>query len=316
MSSIGRIVTHGHFHSFPIMSRSKGFLNLISEQELLGIDGGRIVLISRGRGGRTMSNIRRTSIRRVVSRRELDDVRAVKPMFFEGRPIKYATAVMARVCRRGNIRMSPIGTKLLYSTVVSSALVFHSPAYAPLSRDATGGLTRVTKVGVRGLTRTVFGTKDGLGKGATRRVLFLSFGRFAIGSAMFNINRIGSVDRRRLRRVGTAMLPRVRGAERGRDLSVVFFVLAGVVARSSRLVYYNGRSERGVVKTCSLRSGTRGLVLGNIMSHGGRLIPTLMSTLRRWRGLGDCGGFWSGGIEAISMAKSNFRRRERVTGRM
>lgn len=283
----GRVVGR-HRHTFPMVGGGKGYVKAVSQEGFLSVREGGMTLISRGRGSRTISGVSGTRVIRVVSRRGLNSLRAVMPVSFEGRPIKYATAVLCRVCKRRGLRVSPDVTKLLYTTVVSSALVFHSPAYALSSGVTTNTLTLVTKVGVRRFTGRVFGTKDGLGSGSPRRVFCRSCGGFVTRSRVgFNIKRVDSVSDSRLTRVGRHLIPFVIDRYNHRNIAHMFFVLAGVVRRSARLLCCNRKDRRVTHVTFRVRPGSNMFSLGNIISHGGRLVPTLVRTTRTKRG--SCG---------------------------
>lgn len=142
-------------------------------------------------------------------------------------------------------------TNVVLYTVLDSAMVFGSPAYAATSVGYIRTLTRVTKVRSFGrLNVSVFEIGSTMRNATVHSLIVHSFGSFGVGNRLINVNRLRIVSLSMFSSVGRRLRTSVTTVGTRNGHRAVVLLLASVVGRNSRLLIVDSgtRLARG---TCN-----------------------------------------------------------------
>lgn len=287
LDDIRDIMASKRHRDFPILDGDGKYLGMISRRNLLGAKGKKVILVDHNERTQAVEGMDSADIREIIDHHRLGTVETMSPVFFRNQPLGCTATIIFQMYQESGIEIDKSTAGLLCSAIISDTLLFRSPTCTTVDKDAALRLAEIVGINVEEYAKKMFSAGSNLKGKSDEDIFYQDFKRFTVGTSVFGIGQITSLNSEELDALKDRMLPYTEKAREQHDVDMMFFMLTNILTESTDLICVGQGAEQLVAGAFHLNDGDAmekldGIVsLPGVVSRKKQLAPVIMMALQQ-----------------------------------
>ncbi len=266
---------------FPILSRSKRFVGMISRRSLINMPSKQIILVDHNEIDQAVDGITDASVIEIVDHHKLGTIETMSPISVRNQPVGCTATIIYQIFVENAVDIPENIAGLLCGAILSDTLLYRSPTCTPEDRAAAEALADIAHIKTHELAQAMFAAGSDLHSKSDEEIFYQDFKRFTAGSITFGVGQIMSMTQNELDEIKARMIPYMHKAKKNHGVDMVFFMLTNIMDESTQLLYSDEQAREVAENSFMIPAENDQLYLAGVVSRKKQLIPRLMATLQQ-----------------------------------
>ena len=288
LDDIRDIMASKRHRDFPILDGDGKYIGMISRRNLLGAKGKRLILVDHNEKTQAVEGMENADIQEIIDHHRLGTVETMSPVFFRNQPLGCTATIIYQIYQENGIEIDTQTAGLLCSAIISDTLLFRSPTCTSVDKRAALELAEIAGIDAEEYAKKMFAAGSNLKGKSDEDIFYQDFKRFTVGSAVFGIGQITSLNAEELEELKPRMLRYAEKAREHHNVDMMFFMLTNILTESTDLICIGQGAEQLVSGAFHIHDEDGemeildGIVnLPGVVSRKKQLAPVIMMALQQ-----------------------------------
>ena len=284
-----RTVMAGKRHQYyPVLNEYGKYVGLISQRNYLNANPKKVILVDHNEHAQAVDGIEEVQLLEIIDHHRLGGLQTMNPVYFRNQPLGCTATIIYQMFEENHVEIPKQIAGLLCSAIISDTLMFRSPTCTSVDKRAALELAEIAGIDAEEYAKKMFAAGSNLKGKSDEDIFYQDFKRFTVGSAVFGIGQITSLNAEELEELKPRMLRYAEKAREHHNVDMMFFMLTNILTESTDLICIGQGAEQLVSGAFHIHDEDGemeildGIVnLPGVVSRKKQLAPVIMMALQQ-----------------------------------
>ena len=279
VSDVKKIVTKKRVRYFPVLDEKERCIGVISQRNLLDTERQKVILVDHNGKDQAVQGIQAAKILEIIDHHRINAIETGSPIYFRNQPVGCTSTIIAMMYQEMHMRIEPDMAGLLCSAIITSTLLFRSPACTEVDRQMAEMLAECAGMKLEELASAIFEAGSEIIEHSPDEIFYKDFRSYKVNRRSFIVSQVTSVSAEELKELKERMLPYMQELLPRSGQDMLFLMLTNIVEESTELLFVGNQVEN-VVQLAFSRDARHGsVVLHGVVSRKEQVVECLTRAL-------------------------------------
>lgn len=264
---------------FPIISRDKKYLGLLSRNHLINPQRKMVILVDHNEMNQSADGLDEAEILEVIDHHKIGDIKTAIPITFRNIPVGSSNTIIFNMYKEKNIKIEKEIAGLMLSGIISDTLLFKSPTTTETDRSAAEELLKILSLDLHEYAMEMFRAGTSLEGYTMEEILFQDFKKFNLVYKNVGISQVFTLDINQIMDRKEEFIELIDHITADRDYFLIIMAVTDIVNEGSYMFYTSGRER--LVKGIFEEEGVfQGIYVDKCVSRKKQIVPRVINALR------------------------------------
>lgn len=264
---------------FPIISRDKKYLGLLSRNHLINPQRKRVILVDHNEMNQSAEGIEEAEILEVIDHHKIGDIRTSIPISFRNNPVGSSNTIIFYMYRENNIEIPKEVAGLMLSGIISDTLLFKSPTTTNRDRIAVDELLKIVDIDLHEYAMEMFKAGTSLEGKTMEEIIYQDFKKFNLEYKNVGISQVFTLDINQIMNKKDEFIKLIDEITFDKDYFLIIMAVTDIVNEGSYM-FYTSSKERLVKGIFDEEETFQGMYVDKCVSRKKQIVPKIINALR------------------------------------
>ncbi len=267
---------------FPIISKDKKYLGLLSRNHLINPQRKRVILVDHNEMNQSADGLDEAEILEVIDHHKIGDIKTSIPITFRNIPVGSSNTIIFNMYKERNVRIEKEIAGLMLSGIISDTLLFKSPTTTEADRYAAEELLKILDLNLHEYAMAMFRAGTSLEGYTMEEILFQDFKKFNLVYKNVGISQVFTLDINQIMSRKEEFIELIDNITAERDYFLIIMAVTDIVNEGSYIFYTSDR-ERLVKGIFEEEEVFQGIYADKCVSRKKQIVPRVINALKLLR---------------------------------
>jgi manganese-dependent inorganic pyrophosphatase len=264
---------------FPIISRDKKYLGLLSRNHLINPQRKRVILVDHNEMNQSADGIEEAEILEVIDHHKIGDIRTSIPISFRNNPVGSSNTIIFYMFRENNVEIPKEVAGLMLSGIISDTLLFKSPTTTQRDRVAVEELLKIVDIDLHKYAMEMFRAGTSLEGKTMEEIIYQDFKKFNLEYKNVGISQVFTLDINQIMNKKDEFIKLIDEITFDKDYFLIIMAVTDIVNEGSYM-FYTSSKERLVKGIFDEEESFQGMYVDKCVSRKKQIVPKIINALR------------------------------------
>lgn len=264
---------------FPIISRDKKYLGLLSRNHLINPQRKRVILVDHNEMNQSADGIEEAEILEVIDHHKIGDIRTSIPISFRNNPVGSSNTIIFYMFRENNVEIPKEVAGLMLSGIISDTLLFKSPTTTQRDRVAVEELLKIVDIDLYKYAMEMFKAGTSLEGKTIEEIIYQDFKKFNLEYKNVGISQVFTLDINQIMNKKDEFIKLIDEITFDKDYFLIIMAVTDIVNEGSYM-FYTSSKERLVKGIFDEEESFQGMYVDKCVSRKKQIVPKIINALR------------------------------------
>ncbi len=264
---------------FPIISRDKKYLGLLSRNHLINPQRKRVILVDHNEMNQSADGIEEAEILEVIDHHKIGDIRTSIPISFRNNPVGSSNTIIFYMFRENNVEIPREVAGLMLSGIISDTLLFKSPTTTQRDRVAVEELLKIVDLDLHKYAMEMFKAGTSLEGKTMEEIIYQDFKKFNLEYKNVGISQVFTLDINQIMNKKDEFIKLIDEITFDKDYFLIIMAVTDIVNEGSYM-FYTSSKERLVKGIFDEEETFQGMYVDKCVSRKKQIVPKIINALR------------------------------------
>ncbi|MGD9567600.1 MAG: putative manganese-dependent inorganic diphosphatase [Sedimentibacter sp.] len=272
-------VEQSRHSKFPIISKDKKYLGLLSRNHLINPQRKRVILVDHNEMNQSADGLDEAEILEVIDHHKIGDIKTSIPIIFRNMPVGSSNTIIFNIYRENNIEIKKEIAGLMLSGIISDTLLFKSPTTTDRDRMAVEELVRIVNIDLHSYAMEMFKAGTSLEGYTMEEILFQDFKKFNLVYKNVGISQVFTLDIKQIMNKRDGFVKLIDDMTIDKDYFMIIMAVTDIVNEGS-YIFYTSSKERLVKGIFEEENVYQGIYVDKCVSRKKQIVPRVINALK------------------------------------
>lgn len=272
-------VEHSRHSKFPILSKDKKYLGMLSRNHMINPSGKKVILVDHNEMAQSADGIEEAEILEVIDHHKIGDIVTSVPINFRNNPVGSTNTIIFYMYKENNISINRTMAGLMLSGIVSDTLLLKSPTTTDKDRYAVDELLKIVDIEIYDYAMEMFKTGTSLEGKTVDEIIFQDFKKFNIESKSVGISQVFTLDINEIMNKKQVYIDKIDSITNDKDYYMFIMAVTDIVNEGS-YVFYTSTKENIVKTAFGCEKISQGAYVNRCVSRKKQIVPSISNAIK------------------------------------
>lgn len=264
---------------FPIISKDKKYLGLLSRNHLINPQRKRVILVDHNEMNQSAEGLDEAEILEVIDHHKIGDIKTSIPIIFRNMPVGSSNTIIYGMYKENNIEIKREVAGLMLSGIISDTLLFKSPTTTDRDRAAVEELAKIVDIDLHKYAMEMFKAGTSLEGYTMEEILFQDFKKFNLVYKNVGISQVFTLDINQVMNKKDEFIKLIDDMTLDKDYFLIIMAVTDIVNEGS-YIFYTSSKERLIKGIFEEENVFQGIYVDKCVSRKKQIVPRIINALR------------------------------------
>lgn len=264
---------------FPIISKDKKYLGLLSRNHLINPQRKRVILVDHNEMNQSAEGLDEAEILEVIDHHKIGDIKTSIPIIFRNMPVGSSNTIIFGMYKENNIEIKREIAGLMLSGIISDTLLFKSPTTTDRDRAAVEELVKIVDIDLHKYAMEMFKAGTSLEGYTMEEILFQDFKKFNLVYKNVGISQVFTLDINQVMNKKDEFIKLIDEMTLDKDYFLIIMAVTDIVNEGS-YIFYTSNKDRLVKGIFEEENVFQGIYIDKCVSRKKQIVPRIINALK------------------------------------
>lgn len=281
IDDIKGIMTKLRHRDFPIVTKEKKFVGMISRRSLLDMPAKNLILVDHNEVDQAVAGLFDAEVVEIIDHHKLGTVETIKPVNVRNQPVGCTSTILYQMFIENGIDIPADIAGIMCAAILSDTLMFRSPTCTQTDEDAARMLAVIAGISLEELADEMFKAGSNIEAKTDEEIFYQDYKKFLSGNTSFGVSQVLVMSEIEQKNIANRLLGFVETARREKGMHMMFLLVTNIMAESTVLIAAGDKSKELIEESFSSVVEDGMMQLPGIVSRKKQFIPPLMTILQQ-----------------------------------
>lgn len=264
---------------FPVVSRDKKYLGLLSRNHLINPQRKRVILVDHNEMNQSAEGIEEAEILEVIDHHKIGDIKTAIPISFRNNPVGSSNTIIFNMYMENGVEITRDVAGLMLSGIISDTLLFKSPTTTQKDRHAVEELLKIVDMDLHKYAMEMFRAGTSLEGRTTEEIIYQDFKKFKLEYKNVGISQVFTLDINQIMSRKEEFVKLIDDITTDKEYFLIIMAVTDIVNEGSYMFYTSGK-ERLVKGIFEGENTFQGMYVDKCVSRKKQIVPKIINALK------------------------------------
>lgn len=265
---------------FPIISKDKKYLGLLSRNHLINPKRKRVILVDHNEMNQSAEGIEEAEILEVIDHHKIGDIKTSIPISFRNTPVGSSNTIIFQMYRENNIEIKKEIAGLMLSGIISDTLLFKSPTTTERDKYAVNELLKIVDIDLYKYAMEMFRAGTSLEGKTLEEIIYQDFKKFNLVYKNVGISQVFTLDINEIMNRKDEFVKLIDDITFDKDYYLIIMAVTDIVNEGSYIFYTSSR-EKLIKLIFEEENINQGIYVDKCVSRKKQIVPKVINALNQ-----------------------------------
>ncbi|WP_326911157.1 putative manganese-dependent inorganic diphosphatase [Sedimentibacter sp. MB31-C6] len=265
---------------FPIISRDKKYLGLLSRNHLINPSRKKVILVDHNEMGQSADGIEEAEILEVIDHHKIGDIKTPIPISFRNTPVGSTNTIIYQMYKENNIKIEKPMAGLMLSGIISDTLLLKSPTTTDADKIAVENLSKIVELDLYKYAMDMFKAGTSLESKSIEEVLYQDFKKFNLEYKNIGISQVFTLDINQIMINENDYINLIDNITLAKDYFMIIMAVTDIVNEGS-YIFYTSDKEKIVKLIFNIEDVHQGIYIDKCVSRKKQIVPSVINAIKQ-----------------------------------